>query len=155
MSAFNVWFAVSAAVRTAYRNKREQGDAYNGPMTDQAYRIIDRMIDSDVVEALYKSPSIGGKVYYLVSAYVPSENASAAQDAVDYMTSTYPDDFIKLGVWRWNGQRIGSMHAQAWRLMPDRVEYDSEGNVVNTIPASSNADLRDIALVYGQSPREF
>lgn len=155
MRSINVWLAISAAVRTAYRNKRSQGDAYQGPMTDRAYRIIDRMVDADTVEALYKSPTIGGKQYFLVSAYFDRRERHQVQGALDYMTAQYPSDFILLGAWKPTGERIGALHAQAWRLMPDRIVYDAEGNLVSTTPAVSLADMRDISLVAGQMPRQF
>lgn len=153
----NLWLAVSSTARTAFRNRRQAedaGEAYNGPMPTRAYRILSRIAD-ERVEALYKSPTIAGKRYTLYSIYIDGDDAQAAQRAINELTEDYPNDIIVIGVWRENGTRVGALHAQAWRLMPDVVEYDSEGNVINTIPASSNADLRDINLLLGQAPRDF
>ena len=40
-------------------------------------------------------------------------------------------------------------------FMPDIVVYDENGDVVSVTPPTSNADLRDINLLLGQTPRNF
>ena len=152
---YNVWVAISEVARAQYHAKRSERGSYAGPMTNRAFNILSAVHGLANIEVLFKSPSISGKQYFLISLYVDSEDAAVAQDAITYMEQEYPNDFIKLGVWKKDGTRAGDIHPQAWRLMPDLIEYDSLGNVINIKPSNSNADLRDISLLYGQEPRDF
>lgn len=179
MSDVNVWLAMSQQALDQYRAKRTQGDEYSGPMDDLTYKILDKMSDTDVVQGMFKKPTIGGKTYHLFSLYL-SGSARVAQ-ALDYITEKWPGHIIALGVWWMDGRQAGTeftysdpdpetgevvvtgvtgtpvypIPAAAWRIMPDTVTYDAEGVELNRTPATSNADLRDINLLSGQAPRQF
>lgn len=157
---FNVWLALSDTALTEYRvRKQAERDEveYNGPMQDREYKIFQSFQDEAVVQRLFKSPTIQGTTYNLFSIYVDRTDAQAAQDAITYLTDTYPTQIIVLGVWREDGTQVNAypINANAWRVMPDVVEYDENGDVLSTTPATSNADLRDINLLFGQQPRDF
>lgn len=175
MTQFNLWLAVSETVITAKQeliSAREsdairiddaeaiggrepvKGEPVKALMREAAARELDAVADR-MVEALYAKPTISGRRYTLQSIYVEDDGRPVEEHAKELM-SDYPGEVLLLGAWDVKtGKRLIDLHPDAWRLMPDRIEYDSEGNVTNTIPASSNADLRDINLLMGQSPRAF
>ena len=130
------------------------GDEGRSTMREAAARELDAVADR-TVEALYAKPTISGRKYALQSIYVEDDGRPVEEHAKELMAD-YPGEVLLLGAWDVKtGKRLIDLHPQAWRLMPDVVTYDSEGNVTSTIPASSNADLRDINLLMGQSPRQF
>ena len=176
----NLWLALSSQALTEFRNRRTQGDSYTGPMDDETYRILDKMSDQEVVKGMFKSPTIGGKTYNLFSVYL--EGTAKAARAIEKLTTDWPTHFFVIGAWWMDGRQIGTeweidedelsetygqrtgnvtgtpvypIPAAAWRIMPDVVTYDSEGNEASRIPATSNADLRDINVLQGQQPRRF
>lgn len=185
MTQFNLWLAVSETVITAKQeliSARESvapvdletlarlskemldefqigdevrvGDGGRSTMREAAARELDAVADR-MVEALYAKPTISGRRYTLQSIYVEDDGRPVEEHAKELMAD-YPGEVLLLGAWDVRtGKRLTDLHPDAWRLMPDVVTYDSEGNVTSTIPASSNADLRDINLLMGQSPRDF
>jgi hypothetical protein len=192
----NLWIALSQQALDEFKTYRTDPDAYSGPMTPQIYKGLSKMSDTDGVQKLFSTPTIGGKVYSIFSLYFNVDRDERAKDFIDYMTSEWPTHFIVIGAW-WvhDGRQVGTQFAigggeqllteiptsakpdtyvedtpnwyvttgtptypiptQAYRLMPDTVTYDVDGNETSRTPASSNADLKDINLISGQWPRRF
>ena len=147
---------------------------YSGPMDETTYKILTRMHDIDTVQGMFKTTTAGGKTYTLFSLY-PAGTAKA-QETIDDMTAKWPAHFIVVGAWHFDGRQAGTQWEldelgeptggvtgtptypipnTAYRLMPDTVTYDENGDELTRVPASSNADLRDINLWSGQTPRRF
>ena len=151
---------------------------YSGPMDDQTVKIMSAVAERGIAD-MFKQPTIGGKTYITLSINV---NTNAAQDAIDHLTETWPAHFIVLGAWWMDGRQVGTqwevdenpdsetfgertgnttgdplypIPAAAWRVMPDVVTYDENGDETSRVVATSNADLRDINLLAGQAPRRF
>lgn len=166
----NVWIAFSDSALTQFKLRRSNPSVYSGPMDDTTYRIMSKMSDMDNVQRLFKvTPPINGKTYTLFSLYVDAP--AKAQEAIDHLTTEWPTHFIVLGAW-WtrSGLQVGTrydgemnilgtpvypVHPQTWRLMPDLVTYDQDGNETSRTPAASNSDLRQINLIAGQANRIF
>jgi len=115
---------------------------------------------------MFKVPTIGGNTYHAYSIYFKSNVTSVVRTEFDYLAAEYPSQFFILGAWMKDGRQAGvkkdgtgtpvyPIHANAWRIMPDVVVHDEDGNVISTTLATSNTDLRDINLLAGQSPRNF
>jgi len=144
----NVWIALrgdaDSLIKTALDTDPNE---YTGPVKDREYKIFKAMHDRAVVQSMFKVPAIGGNTYHAYSIYFESNVASKAKTELDYLSTEYPSQFFILGAWKQNGIKISlyPLHANAWRIMPD----------LKGVPATSNADLRDINLLAGQSPRNF
>ena len=177
MSDVNLWIALSQQTLDEFKDYRQalrNDTTYSGPMDQYTSNVLDKMSDQEVVANLFSTPTLGGKTYTLFSVYLPG--TSQVQDAIDHLTTEWPDHFIVIGAWwldgrqagtQWeldvDGERTGNttgtpaypIPTQAYRIMPPVIVYDENGDVVSTTPASSNADLRDINLLSGQEPRRF
>lgn len=176
MSDVNVWFAISQQGLDAFKARRtaeRNGTVYSGPMDDDTFEVLSKMHDQDVVAGMFKKPTIGGKVYSTFSVYLPG--TARVQKAINDLTTKWPGHFIVVGAWWLDGRQAGTQFtydedgnvtvvtgtpaypipANAWRIMPDQYTYNPDGTVATTVPATSNAQLRDINLLSGQSPRRF
>ena len=163
---YNVWIGCSTVFLDWYKDNKDE------------YPQLQKVHDVAVVQRLFREFTAGGKTYKLFSLYL--NNSQAAQDLFDKLQTNFPQDFAIVGVWHMDGRQAGTqweldgegvptgnvtgtpaypIHAQAYRFMPDIVEYDENGDVVSTTPASSNADLRDINILQAdfgmQAPRRF
>lgn len=168
----NIWLVMTTQAKDEYKARKSSED-YSGPMDDDTFAILDKIADGEVVRNLFKRPTLGGKQYHMFSVYLTGNNR--AKEAIDYLTTKWSGHFIVCGAWWMDGRQVGTrftydedgnvtgvtgtplypIPAQAYRLMPDTVVYDDEGNEVSRTPASSNSDLQDVNLLQGQSPRRF
>ena len=150
----NLWLVLRDDAKQAINTALSAGEDYSGPVPDKAIRIFRKMVDRRVVQNMFNTPTIGGNVYHMYSLYFKGSEVSAAADAIEYLTTEYPDHIIVGGAWKWDGSIIPGYepHAQLIKMMPDIVEYDNDGEIVGTTPAT---ELTDVHLVLGQSPREF
>lgn len=159
MAIKNLWLAMSQQALDEFLLMRSDPSGYAGPMDDETFRILSKAAHLDVVQRLYRTVEVGGKTYSLFSLYV--EGTTAVQQAIDYITTAWPGHLIAVGAWNMNGTQVGTqytydddgiitgvtgtpvypIHAQAYRFISDA--------------ATSNADLKDINLLQGQSPRIF
>lgn len=166
MSLANLWIALSTQAIQEFQNKKADPN-YSGPMDDYTFNVLSKMHDMAVVQNLFKTVT-SGKTYKMFSLYL--EGSTGAKDAIDDLTAKWPTHIIAVGVWWHDGRQVGTqydeqgqavgdpsypIHSQAWKFMPDQNEYDGDGNVIGTISATSNADLTDVNLLAGQSPRRF
>lgn len=170
----NVWLAISSTATTAIRERLQwdpaQGD-YNGPVTDTEHKIFDRMADFVTVERMFKRPTVVGKVWHLFS--LNFRGSAKAKDALDFIAANRPGHFVIVGAWWWDGRQVGTeweldqdgvptgsitgmpmypIHPQTIKFMPDIVEYDEDGNVISTTPATV---VTDVNLIQGQKDRRF
>lgn len=168
---YNVWLAVSQTVTQAKAEltesrealKLDEAVAVSGkePVKGEPVKTLMRAEveavltkEADPAVRLFKPATVSGKQFELLSLYFrategdPFELAKAALD-------DYPDDTLLLGIWDDTGLRYGDLHPDAWRVMPDLIKYDEAGEIAATIPASSDADLRDVVVLYGQGKRDF
>ena len=156
----NVWIAMSQQALNEYKDARLLKKDYTGPMDALTFDTLHRMADTDNVQAMFKRVPADGKEYTLFSLYLPA--SAEAKTRIDHIAEQWLGHFIVIGAWNWDGtqveiagQIVYPVHAQAWRLMPDVIEYDVGGNETSRTAATSNSDLRDINLLQGQSPRDF
>ena len=173
----NLWIALSTVALAEFVEKRDN-ENYSGPMDDQTFKYLSTAADLDTVQNIFNSFDFGGKTYKMFSIYV--EGTAAVQNAVNHLTTNYPDHCIVAGAWWWDGRQVGTewewdytdpenpvktggttgtptytINPNTYRLMPDVVTYDENGDEVSRTPATSNADLRDINILQGQEPRRF
>lgn len=168
------------ARRQAVKNNEE----YDGPMDAATYRTMSKMADMRVRQNLYKKPILGGKTYLSFHIMVSNPaKAKPAVDALiekwpghvivvgafDYDTGLQGGlRYVLDGEGKPTEEVTGTIAypilAQAYKLMPDRITYGSiervdgqltRPEILSSIPASSNADLRDINLQIGQAPRIY
>lgn len=144
----NVWIALRGDANSLVKDALDVNKP-TGPIREREYKIFRVMHDRYIVQSMFKVPTIGGQTYHTYSVYFETSVASKAKTELDYLTSEYPSQFFILGSWRMNGTQVNKtdypIHANSWRIMPD----------LEGVPATSNADLRDINLLAGQSPRNF
>jgi hypothetical protein len=167
----SVWAVIGPSMMGAYENRYNAENAdppqdYNGPMDDQSYAILSTLIDIKSVQSMYKTKTVNGNnPFTLFNMNFKDETVAIEQ--MDYLEATWPGNQIEIeGAWNWNGLQMGlsytydpetgdvtgvegtpyyPLNSTTYTLMPD----------IEGVPASSNADLRDINLVAGQSPRIF
>jgi hypothetical protein len=177
----SVWTVIGPNMMNAYNNRYAAENAdppedYNGPMDDDSYAILITQIDTAHVQPMYKTKSVNGNNPFTLFNMNFVDEAQAIE-SMDYLDATWPGNQIEIeGAWSWDtglqmgqsftydvdgnltgvtGTPVYPLSTTAYQLMPDLIEYDDEGNVISTTPATSNLDLRDINLVAGQSPRLF
>ncbi len=174
----NVWLAVNQEILDEFRRRRQieaAGGEYtypvDGPMDDRSYEIfLNAKGDNAVVERLFKPVNNQGEILKLFSYNTPNRDF---RDDIDYLEDTWGLDIRAVGAWWFDNGLQGGMRPAAdpadppegtpiWPIpnnlylfMPDYVEYDQDGNEISRTPATSNDDLRDINLLYGQTPRDF
>lgn len=147
----NVWIAVSTAAKDAIveslRWDEEAQGSYTGPLRNRSRRLFEYMQDETSRRKLFATPTLQGTVYHLFSVdFVDDgETLRLVQDEIDYLVSQYPNQIAVLGAWRKDGSQVSgySIPNYLWRFMPAKIG------------ATSNADLQDINLLFGQSPRDF
>lgn len=145
----NLWLILRDDAKQAINTcLKTPEDEYSGPVNTQTRRIFERMSDLDTVQKLFKSPDISGNIYHLYSLYIDNGSAQQAADAIDYLTTEYPNHIIVGGAWQWNGNQIAGYepHPQLIQLMPD--VWDGNAFVAATV-------VTDVNVLAGQSPRDF
>lgn len=168
MQPVNLWIALSQAGYDTLRPLLDD-DAYDGQHLT-AVKIFRRMIDTATVEKMFKTPTIGGKVWRLFSLYfadLDGDQAQKLQQALTYLENNYPAQFEVVGAWWWDGRQVGTqwvdendnslgttgtplypVHPQALQFMPDVWDPLNEVYVAPTV-------LTDVNLLQGQSSRRF
>ena len=155
--------------------------SYDGPHLE-AVKIFRKMAHFQIVERMWKKPTIGGKKRFLYSITVPRN----AKDAIDYLLEEYPNQIAVAGAWFWDGRQVGTQFVldedgsktynldengepidqpittgtstypigrnALLKFMPDIIERDSEGAIISTNPAT---ELTDVNLEQGMQPRIF
>lgn len=163
----NVIAAISETAVELYKARLQterEGGEYSGPVSDRAFRILRTMQSMGAVQSQYKVANIGGKDVRVLSLYF-EQDLAAAKTELDWLATEYPSNFAIIGAW-WTdtGLQVGqsldesqspavvtgdplySFPGWAWQLWPDYPDGT---------PSTSNADLRDITLLYGQAERRF
>ena len=168
---YNVWLAISQTVTQAKAELAEPRESITldgaeaigdkEPVKGEPVKVLMRTEveavlskEADPAARLFKPATLAGKQYELLSLYFRAEEGDPfelAKAALD----DYPDDTLLLGIWDNTGRRYGDLHPEAYKLIPPTYEYDKEGSVIDTIEAASNANLRDVVVLYGQQPRAF
>lgn len=164
----NIWLAISDAAQDvvieSLRWDEESQGEYTGPLSNRQRRLFQYMQDDTTRRRLFKPTTLAGTTYNLWSIDFAddAETLRLVRDELDALMAQYPNQIGILGAWRKDGRQVGASYDEQgnrtseaaypipnwlWRFMPD----DADGNPT----ASSNADLRDINLLYGQSPRDF
>ena len=175
MKIVDLWIAFSQQAIDEFIDRRSDPDAYTGPMDNKTFKIMSRMADMENRQRLFNKVDAAGKTYTLFSLVIEGQ-LSQAQDAIDHITTEWPTHFIVVGAWWFDtGLQVGTNYTydgdgnitgvtgsavypiptQAYKVMPDEVTYDIDGNETSRTPASSNADLKDVNLILGQAPRDF
>ena len=176
MSRVNVWLVLSEVAIAKYKErlqKERNNEEYTGPVKDRAFKILRTMQKLDAVQARFRGATLQGKAVQILSVYFPG-NVPQVEAGLDWLLAEYPSNIAVVGAWwafgRRGGLQLGTEYDEdgnvvgtptyeipnwAWRLMPDEVVLDESGNEVSRTPASSNADLRDIAMLCGQARRRF
>ncbi len=175
----NVWVVMTATATSVIRTRllwdeEEQGEEqseYTGPVTDIEHRIFQKMAHYRNVEAKFKRPTIAGEKRHLFS--LNFRGTTKAKAALDYIEANRPGHVIVVAAWWWDSRQVGTqweldqdgertgnttgtptypIHPRVIDFMPDIVEWDEDGNVISTTPASI---LSDVNLVQGQQERRF
>ena len=162
----NAWVVIGPSMMNAYRARRAAEDAgqdYSGPMDDTTWQILNDMSDIETVQAFYRTKTVNGNnPFTLFTMNFQSEDE--AVEAIDYLDANWPGKQIEVqGVWHFDGRQVTGIDelprypipSDAYQLMPPVIVYDENGDIVSETPPASNADLRDINLLSGQSPRDF
>jgi hypothetical protein len=181
--SINVWTVIGPSMMNAYNTRKAAEEAdppedYNGPMDDESWAILNGMFDVSVVQPMYETKTVNGQNPFTLFT-MNFLTAQEATDSMDYLDATWPGQQIEIeGAWdETTGLQLGLTYTydnqdppeidgiagtpvypipvDAYTLMPPVIVYDENGDVVSSTPATSNADLRDINLVYGQTPRIF
>lgn len=171
MQAVNLWIALT---QNAYNTLRPLLDdsEYAGPHLT-AVKIFRRMADLATVEKMFKTPTIGGKVWHMFSVYfadLDGDQAAKLQQALTYLENNYPAQFEVVGAWWWDGRQIGTqwvdendhslgttgtplypVHPQVVKFMPDVWDMTDPENPV-AVPATQPTDVN---LLQGQAQRRF
>ncbi len=152
----NIWLAISDAAQDVVIESLEwpEDTPYTGPLRPRSRRLFEYMDDQATRRRLFTKPTLQGTVYNLWSIEFDDdkEDLQLVRDELDFLIGQYPDQIAIMGAWRWNGNQIGvppiyPIPNYLWRFLPDPLPD-------GTSP-SSNADLVDVNLLFGQSPRDF
>ena len=182
MSA-NAWVACGPSMWQAFDSRWEAENAsppesYSGPMDDESYRIMNTVTDVRVSTRLFRPKTVGAAGQNpFINYSMKWPTVPEMQTDLDYLIGAWPGKQFEVngawdmttgfqvgqeGVYDEEGNLIGiegdplyPILDDAYKLMPDIVEYDDEGNEISRTPATSNADLRDINITLGQTPRDF
>ena len=176
----NVFLIITQTAKNTLRHLMDDHE-YDGQHL-KAVRIFRRMAHYQVVEQMWKTPTIATKKRYLFSITLPSK----AKDAIDYLLEEYPNQIAVAGAWFWDGRQVGTQFVldedgsktynldengepidqplttgtstypigrnALLKFMPDIIERDSEGAIISTNPAT---ELTDVNLEQGMQPRIF
>jgi hypothetical protein len=171
----NIWIALSdtaqSVVVTALRWDAESQGEYSGPLTSRQIRLFKYMQDDALRRSMYASATLQGTTYNLWSIDFDTSKSTlqSIQDEIDGLIAQYPNQIAIVGAWLMDGRQAGTQWADEertattgtpvypipnwlWRFMPQLL--DGDGNPLPTQP-SSNADLQDVNLLFGQTPRIF
>ena len=113
----NLWLVLSQQALDEYRAYRFDPEAYEGPMDSKTYKILSKMADTDNVQRMFKPVTVATKTYILFSLYLPG--TARVQEAIDYLTETWPSHFIVIGAWHMDGRQAGT----EWELYAEDVLY--------------------------------
>jgi len=161
----NVWIALSDAAQsiviTALRWDEESQGAYTGPLTRRQVRLFEYMQDDAARRRVFSSATLAGTTYNLWSIDFDDskETLQAIRDELDGLIAQYPNQIAVVGAWLMDGSQAGPegnpvypIPNWLWRFMPPW--RDENGDLTPAQP-SSNADLTDVNLLFGQDPRDF
>ena len=160
----NIWLALSDQAQDivieSLRWDEEAQGPYTGPLRNRSRRLFEYMQDNTTRRRLFKPWTNPQGTFHLWSIDFDDEKEALqlVRDEIDFLMTEYPNQISVLGAWRLDGRQAGANYDQdgnrtseatypipnfLWRFMPDSVG------------ATSNADLQDINLLYGQTPRDF
>ncbi len=156
MTAYNLWLGTSQnvvdiAIESLQWDEETDGP-YTGVLRNRSRRLFELMQDARNREAQFAKPVFGGTTFRMWSLDFEetSEYMLLVEEEIIHLETQFPGELDIVGAWRWNGNQVGGnstprhpIHSQAWQFMPAWVG------------AISNADLQDINLILGQSPRDF
>ena len=168
MSA-NAWVACGPSMWQAFDSRWEAENAeppgsYSGPMDDESYRIMKTVTDVRVSPQLFRPKSVAAaEANPFINYSMNWRTVSEMETDLAYLLGAWPGKQFEVnGAWDMiTGAQVGEADPlypiadDAYKLMPDIVEYDEEGNEISRTPATSNADLRDVNITLGQAPRDF
>lgn len=159
----NVWLGISDAaqniVRTALQWDEETQGPYDGPLTRRQRRLFEYMQDETTRRRLFKKATLAGTTYNLWSIDFDDtkDTLQLIRDEIDGLIAQYPNQIAVLGAWHFeDGAQVGTRNGGdpvypipnfLWRFLPDPLPDGAT--------ATSNADLQDINLLFGQAPRQF
>ena len=153
----NAWLALRedahALVRTAVRWDEETQGSYTGPLTPRQRKVFGAIHDLDNTQKLFRVDRIGARNWIVWTVYFDT-NLAVVKTELDQLALDYPNRFVIVGAWRWDGTQLNDYppHARILELMPDIVTYDEDGNETSrTRPTVAT----DVNLLFGQSPRVF
>ena len=143
----------------------EQGE-YDGILeaTDEA--IFGTMADAVIVQNIFNTDTARGKTWYMFSLHIQEPQVD---DVVDWLADNRTNQFEIMGAWEFDaGIQYGTeiepedgsikgdptfpISTRLIKFMPDIVEYDENGDVVSTTPATA---LTDVNKIQGQANRRF
>ena len=158
----NVWIGISEAAQTVVKtslgwNEETQG-AYTGPLRPRSRKLFEYMQDEVARRSLFSKATLAGTVYNLWSVdFDDSGNVlQLVRDEIDFLIAQYPNQIAVLGAWKMDGKQVGATYDEnGVRLTP--ATYPIPNYTWRFMPAGalSNADLTDVNVLYGQSPRDF
>lgn len=164
----NLWVLISTNLIQEFQAQQADPENYTGVLTEKAIAAMSSCPDGVTVQQLFSNVQKNGKTFLVFSVYVREDQLDDA--TMSELYTNFADDFEILGAWTPGGNQFGTSYdengelvgdaaypipADAYLIMHDAVTYDENGNETSRIPASSNADLRDINLLAGQAPRQF
>ena len=155
----NIWLVLSdqaqnIVIESLRWDEETQGE-YAGPLRRRSRRLFEYMQDDTTRSRLFKPWTNPQGTFHLWSIDFDDEKDTLqlVRDEIDFLIATYPNQIQVVGAWHFeDGAQVGTRGGGdpiypipnwLWRFMPDSVG------------AASNADLNDINLLYGQSPRDF
>jgi hypothetical protein len=172
----NAWVACGPNLTSAYWSR------YNGtpgvPMDDRSFQIMSTMVDITVVQPLFSTKSFNGENPFTNYAMGWDDREQMLSDLA-FLDATWPGQQFEInGAWELpSGLQVGEsfiyddedppqiigiegtpefpIPVDAYELMPPIKLYDEDGNETGEVPATSNADLRDIYDRLQQAPRFF
>jgi hypothetical protein len=111
----NIFLALSSTAKNTVRPLMADED-YNGTHV-KAVKILRHMANIGVVEKFWETPTIAGKQRHLYSVVFKVENPKKTKEALDFLTTEYPNDAHILGAWWYDtGLQVGTT-----------ATYDDEG----------------------------
>ncbi len=155
----NIWLAISDAAQSAVLESlnwdEELQGPYTGPLRPRSRRLFQYMDDQTTRRRLFSKPTLQSITYNLWSIEFNEDERDtlqAVRDELDHLIAQYPNQIAVCGAWDWEGQQIGNppiypIPSYLWRFLPNPLPDGST--------PTSNADLVDVNLLFGQSERDF
>ena len=170
------WVMLGPSVHSAYKNRQRDPDDYNGPMDDRRYAILNTFFDNETVQDMYKVKGSGNNAFVVYG--LNFDTLEQAESDILFLEDAWPKpQVVTYGAWDTEtGLQVGTKYeldddgeptdvitgtptypipSDCYKIMPDLVVFGEDGEEISRTPASSNADLRDINLISGASPRIF